>query len=329
MSNLHGKKVLFIAANFFGYASDIQCEIESRGATVNYLEDRPFSDAWKIALAKLFPSLMQKFSNRYYRNKLKSYGDVHYDLVFVITGESLTQELLKEIRLSSPKAKFVLYIWDSILNKPGILRLLDCYDEKYSFEKTAITNTKIKFRSLFFTSGFENVHATEIKFLASFIGTMHSDRYSVLSQIKKSIPVAANVFFYFYIQAPWVYWIYKLTKPSFMQSTITDFKFKQLDKKTVQRVFFESKVILDIEHPSQSGLTMRTIEALGAKKKLITTNQNVASYDFFNVNNIYIIDRADPVIPEEFFESEYEVPPEKIYNKYRLSYWLDDVLGHF
>ena len=48
----------------------------------------------------------------------------------------------------------------------------------------------------------------------------------------------------------------------------------------------KSKAILDINHPSQVGLTMRTFETLGANKKLITTNENIKIYDFFDKENI-------------------------------------------
>jgi len=54
------------------------------------------------------------------------------------------------------------------------------------------------------------------------------------------------------------------------------------------------KTIIDIERPLQKGLTMRTIEMLGTNKKIITTN------------NIFIIDRNNPIIDEIFLKKEYQ-----------------------
>jgi len=54
------------------------------------------------------------------------------------------------------------------------------------------------------------------------------------------------------------------------------------------------KTIIDIERPLQKGLTMRTIEMLGTNKKIITTN------------NIFIIDRNNPIIDEIFLNKEYQ-----------------------
>ncbi len=71
---------------------------------------------------------------------------------------------------------------------------------------------------------------------------------------------------------------------------------------------------------------MRTIEMLGAGKKLVTTNSKVVEADFFNPNNISVIDRRRPIIPPAFFEAGYESPGAELLKRYSLSGWLDEVL---
>ena len=68
---------------------------------------------------------------------------------------------------------------------------------------------------------------------------------------------------------------------------------------------------------------MRTIETLGAKKKLITTNPNVKGYDFYRPENVLIVDRINPIITKEFIEQPWEDVPEEIYRKYSISSWLN------
>lgn len=70
---------------------------------------------------------------------------------------------------------------------------------------------------------------------------------------------------------------------------------------------------------------MRTIETHGMRKKLITTNQNIKNYDFYDENNILIVDRKNPVIPYAFVESKYKMLPENIYDKYSLTYWIKTI----
>ena len=51
-------------------------------------------------------------------------------------------------------------------------------------------------------------------------------------------------------------------------------------------IFSDSRCILDAPQAGQVGLTIRTIECLGAKRKLVTTNSDIKNYDFYNENNI-------------------------------------------
>ena len=50
-------------------------------------------------------------------------------------------------------------------------------------------------------------------------------------------------------------------------------------------------------------------------------------YDFYNPNNICVISREDPHLPDGFADSPYIDVPREIYNKYHLSTWILDVLG--
>jgi hypothetical protein len=62
------------------------------------------------------------------------------------------------------------------------------------------------------------------------------------------------------------------------------------------------------------------------RKKLITTNSDIVNYDFYNPNNIHLIDENNPMIPTSFFESKYEDIPESIYKKYTIDSWLHEML---
>ena len=73
---------------------------------------------------------------------------------------------------------------------------------------------------------------------------------------------------------------------------------------------------------------MRTFEALGAKRKLITTNSHVMEYDFYRENNVLIVDRNNPIIPLSFIKAPYEELPIEIYNKYSLSSWLSNIFNN-
>jgi hypothetical protein len=84
--------------------------------------------------------------------------------------------------------------------------------------------------------------------------------------------------------------------------------------------------LLDIHRDNQSGLSFRVFECMGLHKKLITTNFNVKEYDFYNENNILVIDANNPVIDADFFEKPYEEIPTEILEKYKLSGWVNEFI---
>ena len=135
------------------------------------------------------------------------------------------------------------------------------------------------------------------------------------------------VYFYLYLQAKWVYFVYKIFDNSFKNASIGLFKYKPIANEKFLEVYSKSSCILDIEHPNQRGLTMRTIETIGAKKKLITTNINIKKYDIY-CENILIVDRNNPIIPSSFLTAEFKNYSDEIYQKYSLTGWITEVFSN-
>lgn len=325
--SLSGKKVLYVAPKFFGYEAEIKSELVRRGAVVDFLLDRPFNSPFLKAITRLRREWVIGAADRYYQDELNKFDSTDYDYVLVVSGQTLSCETLALWRKKFPRAEFLLYMWDSFANRQWALNNLQYFDHKFSFDRNDSKQYNLHFRPLFFSPGFEAEQKLTQDFDISFIGTAHSDRYSVVSKVDKALGVGLRKYWYLYLQAKWVYWVYLLFNRTFRGAKLSEFSFDPLAKSFVQNVFSSSKAILDIEHPKQTGLTMRTLETLGAKKKLVTTNQNVKGYDFFLEQNICVIDRHSPSIPDAFFHTSYlDVAPE-VYQRYRLEGWLDEILS--
>ena len=88
------------------------------------------------------------------------------------------------------------------------------------------------------------------------------------------------------------------------------------------RYVLESKCVVDIVQKQQCGMTMRPIEALLYKKKLLTNNVNISKYDFYNPNNVFIYGRDSIGDLPHFLSIPYEEIDENIVNKYTVSGWL-------
>lgn len=80
-----------------------------------------------------------------------------------------------------------------------------------------------------------------------------------------------------------------------------------------------SRVLCDVNQKGQSGLTLRVLESLFFQKKLITNNNDVKKYDFYNPNNIFVFDSNTKKEDIQTFISKPHVKvDEKILSNYEV-----------
>ena len=86
-----------------------------------------------------------------------------------------------------------------------------------------------------------------------------------------------------------------------------------------------SKILIDLHHENlHNGLSFRIFESLGYNKKIITTNKAVKNYDFYNTNNIHIIDDEQEL--ELFLNSDFITIDLRIKEKYSFTNWIKNIL---
>jgi hypothetical protein len=320
-----GKRILLIAPIFFGYEVEICAELERLGFIVDQLPDRPFSSQLMRGLTTISPLIIQPLADIINNKRLNDLGASNYDFILIVNGQTVSRKFIRALKADFPRAKFLLYMWDSFGNRKSMLHNLRFFDGVSTFDDGDAKNYGVKFRPLFYSRGFKK-SANKNEIDISFVGTIHSDRYQVLSKFKDQLPAGVNFYTYKYLQALWVFYYYRIKSSSMRGVSSDEFEYVSLSKGQLHKIFIDSKAILDIEHPQQSGLTMRTFETLGSEKKLITTNANVIHYDFYDSNNICVIDRLSPKLPESFLSSEYKILPVDIYYKYSIEGWISDLL---
>lgn len=324
---LAGKTVLLIAPQFFGYEREIKAELEHLGANVIYFDERPKNDFFTKAFIRLnLKSIISKRINSYYQNIIDSTKGLSVDYLFLVAPETISASYIDKLKLLHSGLKVYTYFWDSVKNKINALSYLDLSDKFYSFDSNDIKiDKRIIFLPLFYIKDYEQIKqiTSEPVHDIAFIGTAHSDRYDLVKKIEsQAVNYNLRLFFYFYSPSKILFYFQRVFKKEFKKFALNDIYFKPLSKKEVSELIKKSKVVIDIHHPQQAGLTMRTIEMLGAGKKIITTNKNVTKYDFFNEANVHFIERDAPELNLEFCLSEYHDIPQEIYVKYYLKNWL-------
>lgn len=82
------------------------------------------------------------------------------------------------------------------------------------------------------------------------------------------------------------------------------------------------KCVVDIVQQGQIGLTLRPLEAMFYKKKLITTNVDIQKYDFYQKENIFIWGK-DPITDlSSFLASPYKEIDYNIILHYTIDEWI-------
>ena len=328
----NGKNVLIFSPHFFGYGEAVADKIRSYGAQVDYYDERPGNDFMTKALIRIDKSLLNRKIHKYYKKIIGSLKKGHYDYVLFLNLEAISEKDLLELKRVQSRATFIMYMWDSVKNKKQTASLLPYFDLKHTFDKDDSENDnyeEFNFRPLFFLDEYRDLGKDvpkEIDLL--FVGTVHSDRYPLLMKIRSLCEeMQKTTDFFMFFMSKKLFYVRKASDKSFSQAKMDEFQFISLPKEDLIHKLERSKVVLDIQHPSQTGLTMRTVEMIGAKKKIITTNQRIKDYDFYNPTNILCIDRDYIRLSETFFDTAYEALDPRIYHSYSVEGWLEDVFS--
>lgn len=315
------KRVLFIGIGFYDYDLIIQQAIEKLGFEVDYFCETPKTITYTISNYLKIRSISNRIKSKHsilIATKCKE----NYDFIFVIKGDVITPESLEIIRQKNKTAKTILYLWDSIKRMSNYKKIESYFDTIYSFDRVdSLNDNKLKFKPLFYRSEYkrdENNHS--FLFDLFFIGWAHSDRATLLQKIASILEEQKLKVKFFIFVGKMSYYISKSIR-TVDSMTIR----KPISPKAVVKYSTNSRAVLDLAHPLQTGLTMRTIEVLfGINRKLITTNKDIANYSFYNENNILIINRENLEIPKSFFEKDFIPYPKEIIDSFFIENWVKD-----
>ncbi len=319
--NLSDKKILFLGIGFYDYEDAIQKELEELGANVTYFSDKFPSE--KSLIFKIFANLtslnIDSIRKRYYAGILRRVKNDAFDYVLVIKGELLPETFISTLRVKLKKAHFIMYQWDALIRVPTAINQFTYFDKVFSFDRVDCLNySELNFRPLFYREQ-STADNLAIKFDISFVGLQHSNRLAFIKKLSSWCDT--NKLNYFFYLTTGIYSYFK----KLFSGEGTFLHINKISYKRVTEIFMSSKSILDLPNPLQVGLTMRTIEAVGFKKKIITTNQDIVNYDFYNKNNILVINDDFSGINKDFINSEYSPIPGSVLNKYSLRSWVSDV----
>lgn len=318
-----------LSVSFFNYENLIKEEMVAMGADVDLYDERPSNSFYSKAIIRLKRSLHQVKIDKHYRNIIEEIKNKRYDFFLLIKGEVVPIFFLEFLRKVNPKIIFIYYTYDSFKNNPNGLSILSFFDRKFTFDRADAKEYNLSFRPLFYASAYATVNQQEnntFKYDLAFIGTAHSDRYTISQKLNDWCEnYNLKMFNFYFSPSEALFKFKKITDKNFKNFDEQKISFKSLGHNEIVEIYKDAKAILDINHPGQIGLTMRTFETLGAGRKLITTNSDIKSYPFYNENNIYVLDRQKPNLTKEFFEKEFEDIEREVYFSMSLKGWIKEL----
>ena len=83
-----------------------------------------------------------------------------------------------------------------------------------------------------------------------------------------------------------------------------------------------TRCVIDISQKGQTGLTRRPLEALFYGKKLLTDNPEIARYDFYRPQNVFILGKDPEEQLRAFIESPLAEVPETVCAAYDVNEWI-------
>lgn len=319
---------LLIAPAFFGYYRDVLREMESCGISMDYLSDRPSDSVAFKSLGRISYRSVQGEINAYFNRAYQQVKERDYDFVFFLGGMSIcfNREQMVALKKASD-AKFVLYLWDALRNCQRIGESLDVFDARFSFDPLDCNESGLRFLPLFYAHDYDAVPVQgddDYEYDACFIGSVHqiSKFVAVRSMIDALIAEGVRVFSYYYMPSRSVALLRKLQHSAYRDA---EFQYTPLGRSDVVDIFRRSKTVIDAPQENQRGLTMRSIEAIGAKRRLATFNRHVAEYDFFNSGNIMIPSGGD-LIDSGFFASLPLEYSNEVRCHYSVEMWTQTIL---
>lgn len=327
MEDFKGKRVLFFTTNRDDSLINAFLDM---GADVDYYSERPNQTFITRALIRINRKLISFQVNKYHQEILNETKEKHYDYIFFIRCEAFSRDTISAFRAQHSNAKMVVFFWDSFSNNKNSAHVYDLFDKAFCFEKEDSKRYGIQFKPLFYYDLYSQIkQPKQYKYKTLFIGTLHSDRYKVVHEIESQLTeMGHESFSWYYLPSRLLFYKMRLEDKTIKSVDKNIIKYTTLSLNQMVELYEQSEIIIDVQHPKQTGLTMRTFEALGAKRKLITTNKDITNYDFYSPRNILVVDRNNILIPKSFIEEPFEELPEELYKKYSLTNWLIDVLIH-
>lgn len=303
------KRILIIRSNENGFERFVTSRIKAKG----YEVVEPYS----IPIKKMNKIQLLRFRSRVpvlYKNLIGSWKDRidDYDTV-IIFDNALTIQLAKYIAAYNKQCDIKIWLW----NRRNIDRNLFLkYCSIYTFDEDfAVENGYVFIPQFYFDDVIIKTNSNKSR--VYYIG-YDKDRYVALKRISRLFN-HNGIEFKFILR--------KVANKEYCDENQIILVDKDIEYEDVLADISNSSCLLELNEKKQTGLTLRSLEALFGRKKLITNNKNIKNFDFYNSSNVFILGEDNEKSLVDFIGGTYIVPPDTVMEKHTFDYWFKQITG--
>jgi len=318
-------KICVISFDFWGYDAHIVETLKEKGIEANHIKIgavsyENFGERLTNLFSKVFLGKNLKYQKRqkFVIEQLDKLG--HQDQILVLNADTFDHSTLEYMKKSTNR--FITFLYDN-LDRCPVQDKLHFFDKIYSFDDKDIEKHRFErltnYNYLPFLSQEKQNPIEDALYITSY-DKKRIKQLDILSQKFEELRLKFDL--YVIGKKSWKNQLMK----SFSKNKIV-FTRKRISHENLPEFYKRTKVILDLMRENQYGLSFRVFEAMALEKKIITDNEKIKNYDFYNPNNILVLNKDFSNITKEFFETPYQSLPEEIYKKYTLEKWVERVFN--
>lgn len=309
--------ITIVAFDLWGFNKKIVDHLIKQGHEVAFLDlnaiNYIYKSKWQRAGNFLNKVFFGKNIKKDYRNKtlIKRISELPIqDYVLIVNPNQFRNDI--RLLLRNKTTNFIAYNYDSLARIPLPENHNELFDKIFSFDIEDVQ------KSSYLTLLTNFIYLDKLPYLqtqnkAFMILSKSYEREVLLSRIANIFDKKGIYNYEFIVANP-------ATKKVNKRIHLTE---KHIKLDIVIDKMKNAEILIDLVRPNQTGLSFRIFEAMALQKKIITNNQTIKKYDFYNSNNILVINNQVDDIADEFLTKPYEEIPEEIYYKYTLENFIN------
>lgn len=263
-------KIAIIGPSFFGYLETIAEQLKARGHAAVFFDERPSNSTLNKLFLRIAPRRLTGIAvhkhSKGLADQILTGGFTH---VLFISSEVFTTD--QAARLQKADLDCVRYAFDSNRNK-RVMTALDPYVRAIaSFDPEDCERLGYTYIALYAEmTDLERDLPRDIDVM--YCGSLHSNRPHYIQRLSKAARdlKMQTCFMLFFQSKP--LWFLRYGWDPRRWSLLRMLNNISFSRKDIMDAQLRAKVVIDIHHPAQTGLTMRFFEALACGAVVLTTN---------------------------------------------------------